>query len=1539
MVKFLIVNTLKSSFFIKSIVPIIGGINLIYSMTGFTILVIFVTSLYDCYNNWKEYVYMDQDDNHFKFLYFFHFIHFFASCLLGIGYLARNLKFNGLIYILFIFIFIFILYIFSKSKNTKLYPFSDIMKNNYKELFLFHQANLMTNAVEKKTISREVLLNLMSYYSQFEINSGFKFNFFDENNNIINSEDLDYYLYQTIDTYYKIIIRQNINSILIKISYSNFLRHKLKKFTKAYIILNDIIEGNFYLSPSQDFYFYRLKRKIEDRFIETGIDSSEISIKYQCNIFIRLISKISEIYLNFWNLLLNGKSDDNISLLSEFGNEINNLMDEIIYKYNYISQSKIKNKKIILLYGYFLRDILNDVEESHQILTEELIKEAKDEELNSLEFEVESVVPNSNFQYMIVSAKKGQIGIIKKISLEICKKLGYSEKDLIGHNINILLSDIFREEHQKILDKHLDNIKYKEDNLSLPAIFNHNVFCKTISKFLVEVDLEVRVGFDEELIPFLLCKLNVEKDLFNFKKETSSFHILTNEKFIIQNFTPNCLDDLSLSYKSINNNTELITQIKEFHEEYFRRAINIKKREKRYKIKYSILKNKYMTSTPVEVITWLKNNKQFMMNCRKVKMNGKLLGFFFQFIIDKNSEYNSSIQFSTNTPVDKKKFGFEKRISLRNMRNSHFLNLEDDSNRIDKSFIPDSKKIDFDIKNRQYFFKKKQNFNNKKNGFRSIESFFHDEYLSKIKITNNSDEENSEETEEEENESDEYTSSSFSSLDEKNNENNKVIIKKNRRESIIRKNIEDDFYNVKLNNISYYLYDYNLKMPIEIKCDLIGKIDELLSIEKKKTFKFIVKNKEKEKKNNPRFINKFKKHLANKAVLNIVEKQRIKDVNDTIKGLNDYFYQFRSTNLEKFFFIITLFCIISLLIILYEIIALLKSKTDLYNLANIFVRISDLIENSHMTIYNTYEIVLLENHKYNNFFETREEKITKAKNRLFNIYYLYSNFTNLLNSNDLKLSDKNLKNIMNLNFDYYQIDSNGYYHIVNSPFVNILYEFTFCIYNIAFRNSELSLNWDIDFYFIMFNCDVFSLTNLGDFKNIFIDQFSQEKKYTLIYLIIIIGIYFIIKLFIIFLEYKTYKNVLKENENYIKYFFKIDDEHIKYSIFKCKKYSMLNQENSSNVKYLIATPVINFGTYNDNESEDDSLLNLSKENIITSHKSQNYFNNQKNDENLIKKRNKEIIKFISINILLFIIIITFLIILLIIYHNKSFRLSLMRNIYYLLLSKKDIIIEYINYLRLLIGYQGENFSTNYIIKGTKNVYSALNYITFNISEINSKLYGNMTKYGVSSNTSKTFKNILDYSLCDYLNNFTYYYNFKCEDLGYNISKYGLNAIYVYIADSINQLALKCDKLLKYANSKGYYYNEGYYNSIIYDHFYPSDTSLREDYEKNNPFLLFNDKIMRDLNIINEYIFNPATNSLKDTINGETEAIIKVMNRYFVVIGIICITLIILFYIIYLIPVFISKINELSKTRKMIKIIPKDILCEIIKKEQKMNEES
>ena len=1550
MVKFLVVNTLKNSFYLKATASIVGGINMKYSCTGFSVFAIFVTSLYDSFNIRKEFIYMDQDDNKYQFLYFFHFIHFFSSCLLMIGYLFRNHELKGLFYVLFILIFIFLTLIIGQINQKKLFPFSYIISNINNELILFHQANLLTRAVEKRTLSRDVFLNLMSYFSQFKIHDGYKFEFFDENNKIIHSEDLDYYLYQAIDLYYKASIHQNINSILIKISYSNFLRHKLKRFTKAYMILNDIIEGNYYLSPSQEFYFYRLKRKIEDRFIETGIDSSEISIKYQCNSFIHLISKVSEIYLDFWNLLLTGKSDDNISLLSEFGNEINNLIDEIEYKYQYISKLKVKNKKIIILYGYFLRDILNDVELSSKILTKELIKEAKDEEIDYLEYEIDTMVPSSSFQYMVVSAKKGQIGIIKKISLEICRKLGYSEKDLIGQNINIIVPDFLRNEHQILLDHQLENLKFKEDNLSLPAIFNHCVFCKTVSKFLVEIPLEVRIGFDEELIPFLLCKLNVENDLYSIKNLNYNFHVLTNEKYIIQNFTSNCLEGLQLNYRSINNNTELISQIKEFHDEYFKKAMNIKRKEKRNKIKYSILKKKYMTQFPVEVITWLKNGKQFIMNCRKVKMNGKILGFFFHFSTNKINEF-SSLQQSINhqssliqipkTPIEAYKTKFDKRLSLSNyMYKGNQLNLEEEF-LIEKNFLPNSNKVDFDIYDRKYLFRKKENFQKIK--IKSIESYFKEEILNKNKpIKNYEEEEISEETDEEEYESEENLSSSFSSLQEEKTEK-KIIAPRRKKENIFREaeisNIK--YYNVNLKNISYFLYDFNLKMPIEFKGNFIGKIDELITIEKKKSLKIILNNNKKniKEKKKPHIINKFKKQFANKALNDIIEKHRIKNVNEIIKGLNDYLHQFKSANISKLFITLVFSSLFSLAIITYSLLFLFDSKGILVNLGKIFAHISDLIESSHMVLFYSYELVLLENHKYYNFFESREEKIEKSKENLLKSYNVYSNFSSLLHSDNLKLTKKNSEKINNLSFVYYQMDSNGYYNIKESPFLNILLEYTFSIFNLVSKEkSDIALNNNLDFFFIIYNSNIFSLSNLNYLIDIFNDQFFYEKKKTTIFLILMDVLFVFFQIIFFILEYKIYKNVLKENERYFKYFFQIDDEHIRYSIIKCKKYSMLNQENSSNVKYLIGNPIINFGSYKDIDSEEDSLLDLSHDLINQKSNQQNTFNFTITNVNLKKKQNHEIQKFVLINIIISIIIIIFLIILIIIFRNKSFRILLMKNLYDLIVAKKSVFIEYFNYLRIYMGNLIDSFNSPYINSAKEKIHSSLDEITDYITYINVLLYGNITKYGVSQNTTNKFKNIINYSLCDFFSNFSQYYGYKCENLAYNISNYGLNSLYIYLAHSINDLKEKFDKLSNIAEMKGYFYNEAFYGSEFYELFYPDNPELKEDYESSNPFLLFNDDNMRDLEILSEYIFNPASSFLSDTVSGEYNEIIKVMGKYFTIIGIISTLLVILFFIIYSFPSLTNKIEQLKKTRKLIKIIPKDILSELVKKEQEINDE-
>ena len=46
---------------------------------------------------------------------------------------------------------------------------------------------------------------------------------------------------------------------------------------------------------------------------------------------------------------------------------------------------------------------------------------------------------------------------------------------------------------------------------------------------------------------------------------------------------------------------------------------------------YNILKDNFMTEIPEKRITWIKNNKIYLMNCEELKMNGKIMGFIFHF--------------------------------------------------------------------------------------------------------------------------------------------------------------------------------------------------------------------------------------------------------------------------------------------------------------------------------------------------------------------------------------------------------------------------------------------------------------------------------------------------------------------------------------------------------------------------------------------------------------------------------------------------------------------------------------------------------------------------------------------------------------------------------------------------------------------------------------------------------------------------------------------------------------------------------------------
>ena len=61
--------------------------------------------------------------------------------------------------------------------------------------------------------------------------------------------------------------------------------------------------------------------------------------------------------------------------------------------------------------------------------------------------------------------------------------------------------------------------------------------------------------------------------------------------------------------------------------------------------------------------------------------------------------------------------------------------------------------------------------------------------------------------------------------------------------------------------------------------------------------------------------------------------------------------------------------------------------------------------------------------------------------------------------------------------------------------------------------------------------------------------------------------------------------MIQEKEKYLKYFFQINEEYIKYNILKCKKFIELNKDSTFDSKYFISNPKIKFENNEDESSE------------------------------------------------------------------------------------------------------------------------------------------------------------------------------------------------------------------------------------------------------------------------------------------------------------------------------------------------------------------
>ena len=808
-------------------------------------------------------------------------------------------------------------------------------------------------------------------------------------------------------------------------------------------------------------------------------------------------------------------------------------------------------------------------------------------------------------------------------------------------------------------------------------------------------------------------------------------------------------------------------------------------------------------------------------------------------------------------------------------------------------------------------------------------------------INKNKKEDSTEETEEEESDYESNKESkSFSSISSSTYSNKNIKIDTDEKANLIQNSVtltnlklKENIYEVNLKYIQLLFYDYNKNNIQSLGYIKKGKVDEILENEKKNTLKIINKtSNQKEKEINSKKELIKLRTINNRLYNNQFEKRKEKQ---TIKDIKLYLNLSKNMKIFLLNVLLSLFIIFSILLSIIFITRNLKTRIYLKEIIKMIGYIYNIIEGSFYSVYYSFEILLLRNNKYINFIQTREAKIKLSHNFLYQVYDNIISLTNTFLSINLNLNRKILDKILNIKLTYSQFDDEGNNYNYTSSLINALYEYSYSIYQFANKNESTLNGIDINYRFIIYNSYLFNSSNLNELIEIFDKQYKNKKNKAVLILIISLTFYSLISIFIFIFGSIIIKQIDNEKEDYLRYFFKIDNDYIRYSIYKCKKYSMLNYEYKSNIKFLISTPLINFGNEEkDNMSENDSLIpnvnNIEKKTIPKM---------EKNLKDKIIIRDRRGLKFFFfILFIAFLFKIILLTLLLIILNKNIFKIHLLSELTFYVIQKKNILLQYINYLRLYIGYSSGEANFAYLKEIDENIHSTLNYV-FKINDYyTNKIYGQISKYGIPKNSSDSFEYIFGKSLCFLYENFSSLYNYSCENLAFNITNYGLNSVYIYYAHSISHLISKFEKLNEYALSKGYIYNEMFYGTEKYNEYLPKDENEIEEYQKINPFLIFNDDVMKNLNILNEEVFIPSYEYLINRLNYDIFKLFNKNRDITLIICIICILIIFILYCCYIYPILIFIQKDLEKIKNMILIIPREILYQIINQERKKDDD-
>ena len=1521
--KYLIINADLILLISRTFVVVLLELCVVIETINITIIFLFLSSLLCAYWVSIERKYQNIKVNNLINIKYVFNIFFFVNCtILLIGNLIKNKTFLGIFYVFIILSIVFIIFVYSFSLQ-----FNILNRPIKTDTEIYNNIRIIIELVENKNKNRQNLLKLLSY--SFYLTHGEQLTKIKNmtplkkivelyNNELKENEStkFEFYFYQYIEGLYKDALKIFRDSPLLLINYSIFQLEKMHRYHKAYrILLKCLILTN--INYAEEFFIYRIKRKLEEKGNELGKDYSNISYTYQINNMISLISEVSYSYSQLYGLLLNNTKIMDINHLKEIAIKIDNLNMKIHEGYKKIEKSGFNSKKISLFYDNFVKDILHDSSKTSKYFNDDEGEEGI--KLDSYFFNVNSITSKSNFQFLIASGNIQNFGTIIKISLELCELLGYSDKDMIGQNMNIFLPNILRIPHENFLREKIHNSppidEYSIHNLkTIPVCF------RTSSKFLIPTNLEVGIFYDENNQPIIFGKL-LKLDMNYYKKCV----VIINYNLIIQIFSSNSIYLLGLDSSIMNNNVEISTFFQEYYSDclnYFSSHNNENKDILQIKIK---LLKEHFFSDKETIITW-KNHKKFKVQWNELKIGKKLYGYsiFFEpldlFMLEKN--YVDSIY----SPIHRKKTHKK-------------MNINDCFPAITKNFLPESeKKINFDMKTKTYVIKDIEDYENDKNNIEkreSIKEYFENKVKSsfhksdqkkfedKSLISSNF---NSEISSGFENESIEYSSSFEEEEEEEKKEEKEKIKSKHTLKEIIIENPEDKYYQVKLKKVFLKIYDFKNHIIKDCNDYIVqSKMSKIINVEQELTKKKLIKkNPEKiednviSKSDNLKFsiIHSKQTLLEDEHLLNrIAEKIIKKIITPKLININILYY--------LFFY---LFQLISLVLVSsFLFITVIKHIKEIYTIYLLIYNQCNLINNVGVIRYYTFEYVILKNPHYYNFFQSNRTKYRESiyvilqqlyTKSMDEINYLDYNHESFSKSEKNKL--KNLSVIIDIYYKTYG-DENAFNQIYLGP-DNALKEYIFSLFKFLISEDTEIHFLNINFIFMQSNSIKLSEIMLRKTK-IYMEIINSLIKHIKFIVYLIFGFFFIVSIIVSTLTLLIKIKIIKEKEKYLGMFYKIDPEIVKIMFLKCEKYSkiQINKDNPIN-----DNNILDIG----NEDEIDSLIDTTENDYNNSFKDK--FHNESIRKKNIKQgnifNNMEFKKAIIFEIVFILILSIILIILICIVNNSYKYYQIYADLNFIIIFEETMLFIAINLIKIGIVESG-NFSSYEKYQNYVNLIPEMTKNYSKIKEIEDKIHSTVIQYNLPGNSSNILYSYATNNLCNFLQNFSIENNISCTDFAYNISNFGLSTIHSFYFNSLIESGFICINLAEKAILEGNLYYDKYYGTSNYVDIYDN-----EDYAKNNPFSAINFDGLRDSNVIFSKLLNPLTNYLIFIIFQNITQYDEDLKILIVIIMIIFYAVVLLTYFIFIFPFIFKENKDLNKTKIILGVIPKIVLYEIIKTE-------